>query len=239
MTELCRRYQSDALVAIEVYDSEFNVSSNPRAKRAEQSILNQPQEDTYQRSSPYEYTVGAAGNIVFGFRVYDPSTETIIDEHVFRQRETWEGTGPDPASAVAGLVPRKQAIGDLIHLAGMEYAKRISPIPMPVERKYYGGSGSDSALTKGTQLAEAEQWQQAANTWEAGISQASKSEAGQLAHNVAIAYEKLGKTEQAQEWAKKASEEYGNSQAKDYLSGLEEKKTLETRASGQMQGLPF
>ncbi len=231
---LCKQYGANALVAIEVYDSTFNVSNNPRATRAEQSILNNPQDTTYQRYSPYDYTIAAVGNIIFGFRVYDPATETIVDEHVFRHRETWEGTGSDPASAMSGLPPPKQVIGDLIHLAGMEYAKRIAPIPMPVERKYFGGSGTDSVLAKGTKLAEAEQWQQAANTWEAGISQASKSEAGQLAHNVAVAYEKLGKSEQAQVWATKAAEEYGNSQAKTLLSGLEEKRTLETKAGGQI-----
>ncbi|MGY8815169.1 MAG: DUF6340 family protein [Gammaproteobacteria bacterium] len=239
VNELCKRYGANALVAIEVYDSEFNMSNNPQVRRADQPLLNDPQETTFQRSSPYEYTIAAAGNILFGFRVYDPSTETIIDEHLYRNRETWKSTGSDPSSAASGLPPGNQAIGDLIHMAGIAYAKRIAPISVPVERKYFGGSGTDSALVKGTELAEGEQWQQAANTWEAGISQASKSEAGQLAYNVAIAYEKLGKTEQAQEWAKKANEEYGNSQAKDYLSGLEEKSKLETSASGQMQGLPF
>jgi hypothetical protein len=234
--ELCKRYGANALVAIEVYDSEFNMSNNPQVRRAEQSILNDPQETTYQRTSPYEYTIAAVGNILFGFRVYDPSTETIIDEHLYRNRETWEGTASDPASAASSLPPGDQAIGDLIHMAGLAYAKRIAPIPVPVERKYFGGSGTDSALAKGTELAEAEQWQQAADTWEAGISQASKSEAGQLAYNVAIAYEKLGRTEQAEEWAKKANEEYGNSQAKAYLPGLEEKRTNRVKAEGQMGG---
>ena len=235
---LCRQYGADALVAIEVYDSDFNVSNNPRVERAERSLLNDPQETTFQRTSPYEYTVAAAGNIVFGFRVYDPSTETIVDEHLYRHRETWEGTGPDPASAASSLPPGNQAIGDLIHLAGMEYAKRIAPIPVPVERKYFGGSGTDSALAKGAELAKAEQWLQAATTWEAGISQASKSEAGQLAYNVAVAYEKLGRTEQAEVWAKRASEEYGNSQARTYLATLEEyeeeKDTLDIDTGGQI-----
>jgi hypothetical protein len=233
--ELCKRYGANALVAIEVYDSEFNMSNQPQVRRADQPLLNDPQETTFQRSSPYEYTIAAAGNILFGFRVYDPSTETIIDEHLYRNRETWKGTGSDPASAASGLPPGNEAIGDLIHMAGLEYAKRIAPIPVPVERKYFGGSGTESALAKGTELAEAEQWQQAADTWEAGISLAEKSEAGQLAYNVAVAYEKLGRTDQAQEWADKASEEFGNSQAKDLLSGFEEKKrSLETSGGGQI-----
>jgi lipopolysaccharide biosynthesis regulator YciM len=53
-----------------------------------------------------------------------------------------------------------------------------------------------------------------------------------------VANEKLGRTEQAAQWAQKATEEYGNAQAKDILSGLEERKKLETDASGQM-GLPL
>ena len=232
---LCQKYGADALVAVEVYDYTYNVS-NARVSQKERSLMDQPQ-DTFTRYSPYDYTVVGVGNVLFGYRIYDPSTETILDEHVYRHRETWESTGDNEAAAVTGLPPGDQAVQDLIHLAGMEYAKRIAPIPLPVKRKYYSGTG-DSALAKGAEQAEADQWLQAAETWQSGINGASKSEAGQLAYNVAVAYEKLGRTEQAEQWAKKASEEYGNSQAKDILTGLEERKTLETNASGQM-GLPL
>ncbi|NNE37817.1 MAG: hypothetical protein HKN08_05880, partial [Gammaproteobacteria bacterium] len=46
-----------------------------------------------------------------------------------------------------------------------------------------------------------------------------------------------GRTAQAEEWATRA-EEYGNSDAEDILSGIEEKKKLETNASGGF-GLPL
>ncbi len=232
---LCNKYGADALVAVEVYDYTYNVS-NARVSRKERSLMDQPQ-DTFTRYSPYDYTVAGIGNVVFGFRIYDPSNETILDEHIYRHRETWESTADNEASAASGLPPADQAVQDLIHLAGMEYAKRIAPVPLPVTRKYYAGTG-DSALAKGAEQAEAGQWLQAAQIWEAGISGASKNEAGQLAYNVAVANEKLGRTEQAAQWAQKATEEYGNAQAKDILSGLEERKKLETDASGQM-GLPL
>ncbi|NNE37909.1 MAG: hypothetical protein HKN08_06345, partial [Gammaproteobacteria bacterium] len=163
---LCNKYGANALVAVEVYDYTYNVS-NARVTRKERSILNQPQ-DTFTRYSPYDYTVAGIGNVVFGFRIYDPSTETILDEHIYRHRETWESTADNEASAASGLPPAERAVQDLIHLAGMEYAKRIAPIPLPVTRKYYAGTG-DSALAKGTELAEAEQWLQAAEAWQAGI----------------------------------------------------------------------
>jgi hypothetical protein len=228
---LCEKYGADALVAIEVYDYNYNVS-NARVSQKERSLIVQPQ-DTFSRYSPYDYTVVGVGNVMFGYRIYDPSTESILDKHVYRHKETWESTGDNEAAAVTGLPSGDQAVQYLIHLAGMEYAKRIAPIPLPVKRKYYSGTG-DSTLAKGTEQAEAEQWLQAAQIWESGINGAPKSEAGQLAYNVAVAYEKLGRTEQAEQWAKKALEEYGNSQAQDILTGLEERKTLEKNASGQM-----
>jgi len=225
--ELCRRYQTDALIAIEVYGSDFSVSNPRPASAGQQAMVNDPQQS--------RYAVEAAGNVVFGFRVYYPATETIIDEHLYRHRQTWDATGPDPAAAMANLIARKQAIGDLIHLAGAEYSRRIAPIPVPVTRKYFGASATVPAMATGTQFAEQGQWQEAADAWEAGISQAPEREAGQLSYNVAIAYEKLGETDKAQTWAKRASEEYANDQATAYLSGLEEKRTLETRADGQLQ----
>ncbi len=233
---LCNKYGANALVAVEVYDYIYNVS-NARVSRKERSLMDQQQQDTFTRYSPYDYTVAGVGNVIFGFRIYDPSTETVLDEHLYRNRETWESTADNEASAASGLPPGEQAVQDLIHLAGMEYAKRIAPIPIPVTRKDYAGTG-ETALAQGAKLAEANQWLQAADTWQAGINGASKTEAGQLAYNVAVAYEKLGRTEQAAQWAQKASEEYGNSQAKDILSGLEERRKLETDASGQM-GLPL
>jgi hypothetical protein len=228
--ELCRRYQADVLVAFEVYDSDYNVATNVReASMGQQAMLDDP----YQA----RYSIRASGNVIAGFRVYDPRTETIVDEQLVRLNENYDAVGPDPIQTRINLPRKEDAIGQLVAKAGLEYAKRIAPIPIPVEREYYGGSG-ETPLAKGTELAEGEQWQLAAETWEAAISEASKSDAGKLAYNVALAYEVLGQTERAEEWAEKAQNEYGNSKAKELLTGLEEKRTLETRASGQM-GLPI
>src|SRR5690606_32386599 len=125
------------------------------------------------------------------------------------------------------------------HLAGVEYARRIAPIPIPVSRSYFGESANAPAMAAGTALAEVGRWQAAADAWEAGISQAPKREAGQLAYNVAIAYEKLGYTDKAREWAVKASLEYDNSQARAYLVDLdiveEKQDTLDVGGGGQIQ----
>jgi hypothetical protein len=237
---LCRRYQTDALVAVEVYDGEFNVSSRAQRDAAERPLLPDTQEDPYtvRRQSPYDYTVRAAGNVIFGFRVYYPDTKTILDEKIARHNETWDGTGPDPSSAAANLPPREQALGDLIHLAGAEYARRIAPLPVPVTRKYFGESSKVPAMAEGAKLAEEDRWLDAAAAWEAAISGAPEKEAGQLAYNVAIANEKLGRSEQAEIWAQKAYEEYGNSQARDYLASLgeeEKKDTLDVDTGGGIQ----
>lgn len=225
--QLCSRYQADALVAIEVSGFDFNIS-NPRAASAGQMAMsNDPQLS--------QYSAEGTGNVVFGFRVYDPVTETIIDEEMYRHKETWEATGEYPQDAVANLIRREQAIGELIHLAAAEYAQKIAPIYVPIPRKYFGGSGTVPAMATGSLLAEEGKWQEAADTWEAGISQAPKREAGQLAYNVAIAYEALGKTELAREWANKAQVEYGNGEAKQYLGDLDGKTTLLERAREQLK----
>jgi tetratricopeptide (TPR) repeat protein len=156
---------------------------------------------------------------------------------MYRRRENLDATGSDPGSAVAALPQREPAIGELIHQVGEAYARRIAPVPVPVERSYFGESDNAPAMAAGTTLAESGRWQAAADAWEAGISQAPKREAGQLAYNIAIAYEKLGRTELAQEWARKASEEYGNSQARTYLAelGKEKKDTLDIDTGGNIQ----
>lgn len=228
VNDLCRRYQADALVAIEVYSSDFNVSNPRRPSSAQQSILDDPQQS--------QFSVRGAGNVIFGFRVYHPDTETIIDEELYRHDETWDATGPDPAQAAVTLIRREQAIGELIHLAAAEYARKIAPVYVPVARKYFGESAKVPALVTGSQLAEEGKWQEAADTWEAGISQAPEREAGQLAYNVAIAYEALRNPDLAREWAEKASVEYGNGQAKAYLAELDGQRSLLERAKEQLRG---
>jgi hypothetical protein len=226
--ELCRRYQADALVAVEVVGFDFKTTNAREVSSGQQSILEDPRQS--------QYSASAIGNVVFGFRMYDPRTETIVDEKLNRHNETWEATGPDPAQAMTNLVRREQAIGDLIQLAAAEYARRISPIYVPVARKLYSQTGQDTAMATGSKLVEEGKWQEAAAAWEAGISQAEKGEAGQLAYNVAIANEALGNMEKAREWANKAHVEYGNGQAKAYLDELDGKESMLSRAREQMRG---
>jgi tetratricopeptide (TPR) repeat protein len=225
--DLCRSYQAHALLAVEVYSSDFKVSTPRANSSAQTSILEDPDQG--------RYSARATGSIVFGFRVYDPNTETIIDEKLYRHEETWEATGSDPAQAAVNLIRRDQAVHELTQLAAAEYARRISPIYVPVERRLYSQTGNDTAMATGTKLFEDGRLQEAATAWEAGISQSTKAEAGQLAYNLAIAHEAMGDMDRARAWAEKAHKEYGNGQAKAYLDELDGHQSLLARAREQLR----
>ena len=108
-------------------------------------------------------------------------------------------------------------------------------MPIQIKRSFYGESDKTPALEQGSRYADVGSWQAAADAWESGINQAQPEEAGQLAYNVAIAYEVLGEFEKAREWAEKAYVVYGNGKARAYVSNLDDRLYSEGLAQQQLQ----
>ncbi len=74
-----------------------------------------------------EHQVNMATSVKTGWRIYDPSTRTILDEYIIGQDISSSGTGINPAVAASSLIGRKEAVTDVGIKAGEAYAARILP----------------------------------------------------------------------------------------------------------------
>jgi hypothetical protein len=98
---VCKSSHTDALFAPELFDAEtkLNVGANSS------SI------GTILRSiSAVETTVNMNTTVKIGWRMYDPSTRTILDEYVITRDISFSANALNPATAVTSGLERKEAI---------------------------------------------------------------------------------------------------------------------------------
>ena len=79
--DLNRRYQTDAVVAIEIFDSDFDISNGSREIKGSDD------------NAQIQYYADGTANIAIGIRVYDPETESIIDQQLFTRSSSYNATG--------------------------------------------------------------------------------------------------------------------------------------------------
>jgi tetratricopeptide (TPR) repeat protein len=223
INDLNRRYQTDAVVAIEIFDSDFDISNGSREVKGSDD------------NTQIQYYADGTANVTIGIRVYDPRTESIIDQQLFTRSSSYNATGVTLREAVEKLINKSDATRALSQGVGTEFANKIAPMPIQIRRSFYGSSDKAPALEQGARYADVGNWRGASEAWQTGIATAPQEEAGQLAYNIAIAYEVLGEFEQAREWAERAYVSYGNNRARGYVTDLDNRLYSEALAQQQMQ----
>ena len=211
---LCKKYDADALLAIEKFDSDFILTKGKSDPK--KVVDSKTKEVTY---IPQFYAEGVA-NIRMGLRVYDPVTKEIIDQQSLDKTNTWSKTARSQAQAVAALIDKSQANVYLAALFASDYAYRISPMPIRLNRTYYRKSKKAPEIEQGANLAEVNSWESAISVWERGLASAPAKEAGYLTYNIAVANEVLGNLEQAIKMSQDAYAKFGEKKARSYTSRL-------------------
>lgn len=230
INSLCRQYDAQVVVSIEIFDTDFIITEGKR--RVKKTVGSG---DKKREIEVDEYYAEGVGNVKIGIRLYDNINQTIVDEQLLNQTNTWRAAADSKAGAVAALISKSEATQELGRRVGRNYALKIAPLPIQVVRTYYRKSKKAPVLEKGTRLAEVGQWNEAMSTWKTGISIADKKRAGQLCYNVAVGYEVLGDLDLAIEWAQKAYTQYGNKLGRNYVGILNDRKIAEARLKEQMK----
>ncbi|MEQ8475050.1 DUF6340 family protein [Fulvivirga sp.] len=226
---LCNKYGTDAMVSIEMFDTDFVVTNGKRKVKktvTEGEVKREVEVD--------EFYAEGVGNITIGIRLYDPVAKTIVDQQLLNKSNTWNAAGSTLKDALAALIDKSSATRYLSRNVGSDYAYKIAPMPVRISRMFYGKSKKAIQLEQGSRLADVNKWQEAADKWESGISSAPTKEAGKLAYNTAIAYEVLGDLPKAKEWAQKAYVDFGNKDARDYVRTIQNRMYEEERIKEQM-----
>ena len=168
---ICEKYHADALLALEVYDSD-NESFYETVNRNFYDPKGIHRQETSQVNHKLE-------KLSLGWRIYDRTNKEIIDELLVNKK-----TEPDQ-----GPFQKRKRIKDLGYAAGEEYANRIAPTWFGEKREIY--SRGNSQLRMAVKLARRNKWEEAVKIWEFIINGEYKaSTKKKAAYNIIVSLER-------------------------------------------------
>jgi hypothetical protein len=200
INDLCEKYDADAIVSLETYDSDFIVTNGTRPGK-----------------NFVEFYARGVAKIDCGFRMYYPATNSIVDEFHYSHSRNWDVGGLSVLNAVNTLLSKDAAIREASYDAGLVYAQRVTPTWYMVSREYFKKSKGNYDLEEGARMMQLNDWDKAISALVKATENGHRKSRGKAAHNLAVVYEILGDLPVAKEWTtvawgrykEKASREYG------------------------------
>jgi hypothetical protein len=210
--EICDSTDADVLLVLETFDSNTDLLLSTAAEQVTSILAT----GTPKPGLPNQIRM----NILCYWRMYDPESRTIIDQ--FQQKFYM-------MFDTEGRLPPPDALPQTAYAAGQEYVRRFLPSYYTVRRDLYKrAKGSARRQFKtGFRRSEVANWDGAIEIWSKLAENAKRKTAGRACLNIAVAYEVLGKTDLALEWAKKSYEDYNDKLGRDYAKILLRRKSLE------------
>lgn len=223
--EICKRFGGDALVAIEMFDSDIESSTTSRS-------LKEKDKDG-KEITRVVFDGRRRGKVNLGWRFYDPKNRTIVDE--YRDSDTEEVTSSGAANqqaATNNLRKSYEIVRDIANDLGGKYGKRIAPVWITLSRTYYKNikGANEDKFEQAARYADAGEWVKAAEIWEKVASVRSNADAaGKATYNLAVSAEVNGQLNTALQYARDAYTQFNDKKAKNYIRVLEQRiQDLET-----------
>ena len=208
VSDLCRKYHADAVLAIEIFDSDFIIIPG----------------------------AGQTVTVKAGIRMYDPVSQSIIDQFVFSHQMGIEGGVHSLGEAIGTLLNKNAAVREVSYDAGVIYGRRISPSWRRVSRTYYRRAKRDINLAEGARMMEVNDWEAAKSALIQAVETGRKRKVrGRAAHNLAVVFEIEGNLEEAKAWAQAAWGKYKNKDSRDYLYAINRRISDEQVLEQQLQ----
>jgi len=165
-----------------------------------------------------EHHATIATLIKTGWRIYDPINKFILDEHLVHENVVSTGIGINPVKAIKAIMGRKEAVLQVSNNIGHNYALRILPYRIRVNRHYYVRGTNNFIIAK--RRAQTGNWDGAAELWDKEVSNPKGKVAGRACYNMAIINEINGDLNAAVEWVSKSYTDYNNKMALRYINVL-------------------
>ncbi len=214
--KICNETKTNALFSLELFDADSKLTYGATPVNINAGSVSIPAID---------HNVAMSTNLKTGWRIYDPSTRTILDEYILGTNITMQGSGINPVVAASGLIGRKEAVIDAGNKAGGIYASRILPSWIRVSREYF--VKGDDNFKVAQRKAQSGNWDGAAEIWKSETAQSNVTIAGRACYNMAIISEINGDLDVAIQWAQKSYEDYKINLALQYLKELRYRKFQE------------
>jgi hypothetical protein len=224
VTEICKKQQTDALLSIEIFDTDFILTNNPIKVNTNDiagGILNH-----------LEFRVNGVAVINLGIRLYDAANRVILDEYQTTYRMNFDAQGGTLQAALNQLLDKVQATNRASFEAGFNYGRHITPTYYQVTRYFF--DGPRKSLGTGVRYSEVGDWKSAIDAWTKVVNNEKRKRAGRAAYDIAVAYEVLGDMETAKQWAARSHTEFREKEADDYYKLLCNRISEERIANQQM-----
>jgi len=221
---LCKKYNVDAIVALETFDSDL-------LRTGGSTVKNQTKDG--KTISVVEFWSDLKIRVNAGWRIYDYKNKKIIDQDVFVDEQGWQATGPTEAAAINNLPSKRSCIDNAGAFAGKMFAVRISPNWVWVPRYYY--TKGDPQFKEAKRYVKLDDWKGAAKIWSRLTNSLDPKIAGRSCHNMALAAEMEGNLQLAIEWATKAYKTFHINRELTYINQLTNRLSQQDRLKDQMK----
>lgn len=211
--EYCTKANAQAALVIESFDSDFIITHG--------TGLRQIKDPTGKVRTIPSFNAQGVAKVTMGVRVYYPATKTIADEYKIERTNNWESGGATLPEAMASLMNRQQALINTAGLAAEDYAYRITPSWIRVQRIFYKKPRRNAMMAQGVRQFEVNDWEPAIESFRKAYPQLSGKKAGKAAYNLAVGLEIMGQLNEAYEWANKAYVVNGLKNAREYARILQ------------------
>jgi hypothetical protein len=210
--DICNTSGADVLLVLETFDSNSDLIFAAAAEQVTSMLIT----GKPNPSLPHQVRM----NVSCYWRMYDPLTRKIIDQYQHISYLTFD---------TQGGVPPLNALPETAYAAGMDFAYRYLPSYYTVKRDLYkrGKGKTKKQFEAAFRRTEVANWQEAIEIWERALDNAKRKAAGRACLNIAVAYEVLGNTNMALEWAKRSYEDYKDKLGRDYTNVLLRRQSLE------------
>jgi len=228
INNICKENDAEALVVLETYDSDAIIThASGDVKIDNSSGLPIP-----------NITINATQKITVkaGFRIYDPTRKSIIDQYTFSYWRTWSGSASNLAEAMGAMINRQMAVNQTSRDAGFYYRKRISPTWINERRYLYKKSGH-GLFAVGSRMAIVGNWEDAVTYWKQQLAATPNRRklCGKATYNLAVAAEINGNLEEARDWINKSYGIYNNRKAPYYQNTINRRYNNMIRLNQQME----
>ena len=225
---ICKQYGADAVLTIENYDTDAFVRTS--------SYLEKYKDKEGVERTRTKWRADANLGVTIGWRLYDPKTKIIEDEFSVHLDDSYTSYGDQESQARNNLADPVYRSFELSYRAGQRYGMRIAPVWVNVSRPFFskGKSLHKEPMKQAARLAKAGKWDDASEIWTGLVSAADQKTAGRAAHNLAVASERMGRLEEALDWAEKAWTQYGNKTSRSYIGVLNQRINDDRKVKSQL-----
>ncbi len=210
VTELCNKNQTDALLSIEIFDTDFILTNSP-------VTLESRNIGGKMVTLPVFRATGVAV-INLGIRLYDAANRVILDEYQTSHRMNFNGEASTLQGAINAMLNKVEATKRASYEAGFTYGERITPTYYQVTRYFF--DTPKKKLGAGVRYSEVGDWKNAIEQWTKVVNTGKRKHAGRAAFNIAVGYEVLGDMDKAKEWAARSHTEFQEKDADEYYKQL-------------------